>query len=58
MPSMASVENSEIFKALKAKDDETYTLKKTQFMTEKTKGITAVSVVLYVIKNHVHLHKF
>ena len=24
---------------------------------EKTKEITAVSVVLYVIKNHVHLHK-
>jgi hypothetical protein len=46
MPSMASVKNSEIFKALKAKDDETYTLKKTQFMTEKTKGITAVSVAL------------
>jgi hypothetical protein len=28
MPSMASVKNSEIFKALKAKDDEIYTLKK------------------------------
>jgi hypothetical protein len=24
---------------------------------EKIKEITAVSVVLYVIKNHVHLHK-
>jgi hypothetical protein len=24
---------------------------------ENTKEITAVSVVLYVIKNHVHLHK-
>ena len=24
---------------------------------EKTNEITAVSVVLYVIKNHVHLHK-
>ena len=24
---------------------------------EKTKEITAVSVVLYVIKNHAHLHK-
>jgi hypothetical protein len=24
---------------------------------EKTKEITTVSVVLYVIKNHVHLHK-
>jgi hypothetical protein len=44
------MENTEIFKAMKAKEDETYTLKKTQFMTEKTKGITAVSVALiYVI---------
>jgi hypothetical protein len=36
-----------------------YTLLKNWIIhEEKTKRITAVSVVLYVIKNHVHLYKF
>jgi hypothetical protein len=33
-------------------------LKNSIIHEEKTKKITAVSVVLYVIKNHVNLHKF
>ena len=33
-------------------------LKNSIIHEEKTKKITTVSVVLYVVKNHVHLHKF